>query len=523
MPPRIKVVEPSSAGSGSGSARAKPTPKERGCFQCSRRRIICDKAEPSCGKCIKKGIDCSGVNRIRFTEGVARRGRLKDCKIPDISNNGQGHLPSTTSFPAIRWNNEKKKVSRRKKGETRRDVIEAMSPSSAHPSDEISQLACTPRTTSPTDFPDDFVDTPPQLTLSPALFPTLDDDVEEIDRAEDNVQLYFSAQNNLQYWLPPLSAEARMLFSYFSEAIAPVMVVLDTISNGYRQHILPMALEDEVLRRAVGVVAAQHLSRERPEIKEAAEAGRVAVISRLRKDAISASEDQVFSKFTWATLVVLLVGETVTGSEDYSFLVQMLLCLSANSRADHDDTATTRFLQTQTNMFELLGLPLLGEDTGVSAIKRSFQSWQDWLTCEQFPADSENHQILDKIRLCFAAACTIYIRRATSENTESSPAMRSQYNQLQASTIQDLIGRLSNIPPHTHGAHALVWPCFVAGAEASDFDQRAFFVSYMESIYARTKFLNIPVAVQSLKALWASKGDKRWTQCLPEYNKVLVM
>jgi hypothetical protein len=102
-------------------------------------------------------------------------------------------------------------------------------------------------------------------------------------------------------------------------------------------------------------------------------------------------------------------------------------------------------------------------------------------------------------------------------------AARSENDVLQASTISDLIGRLSNIPPYTPGAHALVWPCFVAGAEASDLDQRAFFVNYMKSIYARTKFRNIPVAVQSLKILWASKGAKRWTQCLPEYSKVLVM
>jgi|TARA_R110002003_G_scaffold95_8_gene7307 hypothetical protein len=201
-----------------------------------------------------------------------------------------------------------------------------------------------------TDVSTDVADSPAQLMFSPSVTPGLDDDVEEIDRVEDAMLPYLPAHQSLQHWIPPLSAEARMLFSYFSEAIAPVMVVLDTISNGYRQLILPMALEDEVLRRAVGVVAAQHLSRERPEIKDAAEAGRVAIISRLRKDAMSASEDQIFSKFTWATLVVLLVGETVTGSEDYSFLVQMLLCLSANSRAENDDTTATRFLQTQTNM-----------------------------------------------------------------------------------------------------------------------------------------------------------------------------
>lgn len=135
-----------------------------------------------------------------------------------------------------------------------------------------------------------------------------------------------------------------------SEAVAPVMVVLDTVPNGYRDLILPMAIESEVLRRAVGVVAAQRLSRERPELKDAAEAGRTAIISRLHRESLCSSADQVFSKYTWATLIVLLVGETVTGNADYSFLVQMLVCLSSNSRHNDADLDVTRFLQGQTNM-----------------------------------------------------------------------------------------------------------------------------------------------------------------------------
>lgn len=107
------------------------------------------------------------------------------------------------------------------------------------------------------------------------------------------------------------------------------MVILDKVSNGYRDFILPMALHDEVLCRAVGVVAAQHLSQGRPALEMTAEKGRAAVISRFRRDASLA--DQVFNEFTWATLIVLLVGETVTGNADYGLLVQMLLCLSNNN------------------------------------------------------------------------------------------------------------------------------------------------------------------------------------------------
>ena len=109
-----QTAQPTASSSGSG----KPTPKERGCFQCSRRRIVCDKGAPSCQKCIKKGIQCSGVNRIRFTEGVATRGRFKGCKIPaDQIQGGQGIiLPTVTTFPQVRWRDEKyhsKRISKR--------------------------------------------------------------------------------------------------------------------------------------------------------------------------------------------------------------------------------------------------------------------------------------------------------------------------------------------------------------------------------------------------------------------------
>lgn len=38
-----------------------------GCFECAKRRIHCDRAEPKCRKCLKKGIACSGLaNRYAF-------------------------------------------------------------------------------------------------------------------------------------------------------------------------------------------------------------------------------------------------------------------------------------------------------------------------------------------------------------------------------------------------------------------------------------------------------------------------
>ncbi|KAL6708162.1 hypothetical protein ACN47E_003346 [Coniothyrium glycines] len=473
---------------------SRPSPKNRGCFQCSRRRIICDKGEPSCNKCIKKGIECSGLNRIRFATGVARRGILKDRKIPDKKHGheSQDQLPNHVNFTSVRWKSDQKGRKKRKVEQKPQDE-----PQNQQVQHNASQIV--------------FIDETPRY-----------DPMEE-EEGEKVMDIVRSTAPSVQGWIPQLSSEARMLFTYFSEAVAPVMVVLDTIPNGYRELILPMATEDDVLRRAVGVVAAQRLSRERPELKGAAEAGRTAIISRLHRESLCKPANQVFSKYTWATLIVLLVGETVTGNADYSFLVQMLLCFSMNSLANNEDSEITRFLSAQTNMFKLLGLPLLGEDSGLLAIRESFQSWTSFLSYEALPADSTERRVMETVRQCFASACAIYIRRASSKDFITRPGSLLGDDPVQQSTVHLLIDRLSNIPPQAPGAHALVWVCFIGAAESNDPIQRQFFVDYMHGIYAKTRFENIPIAVQSLQNIWANKGKKRWTQCLSELSQVLVM
>lgn len=63
---------------------------ERGttdCKSCARRRIRCDRARPSCLKCMKRSIECPGYGRnLRWVNAVAVRGRFKGMKYPkDLS------------------------------------------------------------------------------------------------------------------------------------------------------------------------------------------------------------------------------------------------------------------------------------------------------------------------------------------------------------------------------------------------------------------------------------------------------
>jgi hypothetical protein len=311
------------------------------------------------------------------------------------------------------------------------------------------------------------------------------------------------------------------------------MVVLDDDTNGYRSLVLPMAIEDEVLCRAVNVVAAQHLSRQRPELQRAAEAERAAVISRLRCDSLKQSADKVFNKFTWATLIVLLVGETVTGSADYGFLIQMLLSLSMSNPGRDANPVLFNFLQAQTHMyvpknttillltsgrFELLGIPLLGEEMGLLTTMRASESLMSWLSYPHLPENSEDRRLADLIRQCFLSACDIYMGTAANVN-----AISTFPDSIQTHLIQRLIDKVSKILPDARGAHALVWVCFIAGAASTDQSQREFLIHRMEHIYTRTQFRNIPTAIQSLRNIWARAYGERWTVCLPRLSSVLAM
>lgn len=171
-----------------------------------------------------------------------------------------------------------------------------------------------------------------------------------------------------------------------------------------------------------------------------------------------------------------------------------------------------------TSRFELLGVPLLGEEIGVLTMMKASESLMGFLSYSHLPEDSEDRRITDLIRQCFVSACNIYTRCAASADEPSN-----FHNAIQAQSIQQLIGTILQISPDARGAHALVWVCFVAGAASTDQDQRDFFVHRMEQVYAQTQFRNIPTAIESLRNIWSQGHGKRWTKCLPHLSNVLVM
>ena len=107
------------------------------------------------------------------------------------------------------------------------------------------------------------------------------------------------------------------------------MVVLDSNSNGYRDVILPLACHDDNLAQAVSVVSAFHLGQKDPKLQHIAETGHQAIVQKLRRDSLQLSPEQLFNPYILATILVLLVGETITGADNYTYLLEMLNCLTS--------------------------------------------------------------------------------------------------------------------------------------------------------------------------------------------------
>lgn len=129
------------------------------------------------------------------------------------------------------------------------------------------------------------------------------------------------------------------------------MVVLDFNQNGYRQLILPQACQDETVGRAVSVIAAFHLSQQVPSMRMAAEMGQQEILSKLHRDSMNLAPGQLFSLSAWTTILVLLVGDTITGSNNYVYLLELLSRLTKLSATDKSlSDATRTFINEQTRM-----------------------------------------------------------------------------------------------------------------------------------------------------------------------------
>jgi hypothetical protein len=144
-------------------------------------------------------MECSGLGRIRFAAGVARRGRLKDCKIPRTGGNDEcQELPIITKFQtALLWPGEE--TAKKKQRDVRKSTT--------------TSIAMKPKLLAPSQLEDGVNPTVPSIKQA-----TIDgednDGLENICRGGHPVVKAYPQHYDVVPWIAPIAPELRMLLSY---------------------------------------------------------------------------------------------------------------------------------------------------------------------------------------------------------------------------------------------------------------------------------------------------------------------
>ncbi|KAM3505974.1 hypothetical protein MY11210_007749 [Beauveria gryllotalpidicola] len=510
--------------------------RNNGCLECRTRRVICDKAEPECFKCRKKGIKCSGQGiECRFSPYMRKRpnatrikanpaavtsseGFAESAGVNKTSKPGMSAVDTTTPPSTTSWRKQYLWVDPELvpgPSPKTTPVAALLTPKMEEDLDS-SALADTPAhwssaspsssTSSPTDEAQDH-------------HVKAKDHISPMGQTGDSLVVHRSSTRRGPWPWPygpsttiqSISSNSRSFFDHFSNFIASKMVVLDFQGNGYRQMILPLATQDPMVSQAVSVVSAFHLSQVVPSLRMKAELNQQRVLSKLRQSALNPNPNQFFSLSNWVTILVLLVGDTITGSKNYVYLLDLLIQLSRAALSDKSlPDNVKQFVKQQTQMFELFGSPLSSPQKGLDMLRRRSADFSFMSYC---PSTPEQQVFIDSMTEVMKQGVQIFENRASNLTTlESSRA-----------SVERMRQTVITMDLETDGSHALVWPFFIAAAESTLPEHREFFASRLKQLFSNTRFGSIPVALNTLEYIWNKSDTTSWTDVVTRERQVLIM
>ncbi|KOC17346.1 hypothetical protein AFLA70_297g001341 [Aspergillus flavus AF70] len=442
-------------------------PKVKGCYECSQRRIHCDRVQPCCGKCASRGIPCSGLGvRYRFRDGGSQGKIAWQGENSPQGGKWLGDLPQHKCSPSF---------VRGGSSEEQFDWTSNVANVPAEPNALAGLGPDSPKTSS---------------TGSPEAMATLPLSVDLVDPSNG------------------------FLLTYFSHNIAPQMVVMDDKYNGWRYLILPFALSDKMVMDAVLAVSTFHLSHKsggtlpvRPDKLYAK-----AILGLQNRSSLD-EYDMLTRQSIFVAIITLLVGVMVNGSSDFPILFHMLQsALDAVGREGglgNGDMAN--FLLRQIRKFRVYAAPLLSEEAGVRSIVAHAQESFD---CLHYNGNLHPDHALTFYLNAYLRqqAYDIYLERATM----------GPHGTLDPNKIEQFKETLGMFPEGSLGEHSLVWPTFIAASESLKDEHRLYFKQFLEKQYHRNGFLNLQQALKLLDKIWARSSYTNWPALLPE-PRVFIM
>ncbi|KAF5662540.1 acriflavine sensitivity control acr-2 [Fusarium heterosporum] len=447
--------------------KTKKRPKVRGCYQCSRRRIDCDRKEPACGKCSSKGIKCSGLGlRYRFNDGIAARGKFVGKTLP-INDGEESKLPREAGSV------ESRTVKGRKH--------------------------------------DPFRPSGYEIAKKPTV--EVDKTVEEMPETQ-HLMVAKHVPISIDWGLDHVDPKSRFCLGYFSNNIAQLIAVINMGFNGYRDLVLPRAETDPLVRKAVLLVVEQHLSLQNGTAISLDPVAYGSLVRELILRSHQCAPQDDDSALT--ALLLLHIREMISGSDNFK-LIYGSLRVVVNALAENSDNKRSdlrKFLQMQILRVCLFGESLFNETNGVHFIQAQKQACLEFiLWCDRFHPELQH--LLSQLATLTTWACDIYVHRAMlNPPAEETVHIIERFKQSleEVDAYVDIVGR-----------HLLAWPYFIVAAESSTKDHREFFLDKLVSLHNQTGCWNLLRAIDQVKEIWASQSSIRWTSLLGGPTQAFIM
>ncbi|KAE9570001.1 hypothetical protein CGMCC3_g13854 [Colletotrichum fructicola] len=519
-------------------------PKTRGCFECSKRRISCDRTEPECEKCQSRGLKCSGLGiRHRFSDGIAARGFWVGKTIQEVF--------------------EGRDAERQVKASSL-ERISKPCPNSAKLCEELGSEEHFPQD-------NDQVLGHADIPASPSEV-TVDDNVESVVDPSNNQPLLqlqrpqeFAQTRNmatagiarkhgcLRVQPPPakVASWALPLIRHFSDHIAGEMVAIDGLHNGWRHLVLPIAHLDQLVLNSVLTVASFHrygqrLSQSKSlDFREDSLPAPPGLSSQLSANANpSASQlyactiadlqrrdlghsDQSSRLSILLAILVLLVAVMVTGSDDFPLLFRLLeSALEAIGGEDSlGEDELSRFIVRQVHKMRVYAAPLINEQWGITTLstrQNITQAFECIKHCSQH--QPEHYPITSLVMSLIQQSYDIYLDQARRDIL-SVASVSDSFPQFAESIcrVQRFKETFESFPAGSPGKQVLIWATFMAASDSVLEEHKSFFREVFASFYKRSGFENLRKGMDQLERVWKRRtlGD-RWISLLPQ-AKVFIM
>ncbi|KAH8647933.1 hypothetical protein BX600DRAFT_531024 [Xylariales sp. PMI_506] len=437
-----------------------------GCHECARRRIDCDRHEPGCHKCCAKGIECSGLGgiRYRFNDGIASRGKLAGKREAVTLSYIKTATEKLNSFTPIRESREA----------------------------AVSTPSARNRSSGMTDA--NLRHDSPVASASYPICYTLD----HIDG---------SSRFFLQYCNPNTFT--------VSDHVAQITTVINLGFNGYRDLILPQAEAEPLIRKALILIAEQHLSLQigMDMTRDPTAYGSLVQGLVKRSNRLPPAEDELAM-----TIILLLhIREIISGDEDFKLIYGSLRTI-VHSILNRDLTRfhsqSGEFVRAQILRVSLFGETLFDEASGSQFVLSQRENCLEFLRyCQRL--HPEHRELMAHLFEIITLACDIYVQRATNNPPLGhTAALVERFAQI-IREIDAYIGIL--------GQHLLAWSYFVLAAESSIPSHQSFFLEKLTSLYQSTGCVNIVKAVRQIQKIWEVQSTIRWTSLLGGPSQVLIM